>query len=267
MRDTVPAWPPSLREINDLPRADKRAIYQTLIPDWILSMFGITPHGPTIDGSEAIRIRCPSGSTSVEVSVYPSPEQVEPALYLHLGDTFNLQLIVLLVVAHDPSAPRFNVDIDEHGRSTQLGACGRNIPEEIRAMQAGLMPGQVRRGLRVFRATLPAFETFVAKMGHDLFLIEPMFYHNAIAFERYGFAYTRGLQDMRTIHSEFRPGGAFWAKLDGSTPFRQPDAWRSISGRSWAIQDGILGRPFTGVQMSKRVGEDAGVDTCPGAIW
>lgn len=260
-------WPSTIREINDLPPSQKRAIYRALIPDWVYARFGIDPHDDTLGGQPAIIFRCPPGSHSVEISVYHAPQALEPAIYLHMGDTFNGQLIVLMVMVGDPEAPRFNIDVDEQGRETQLGIRSRNIPEEIRAMQAGSAPGQVRRGLRLFRAAIPVFEQFVSRMGHELFLIEPLFYHNAITFERYGFAYARGLQRMRWIHREFQPGGILHARLDGSTPFRHPEAWRSISGRSWAIHDGILGEPFSDVLMYKRVGVHAGITTFPDPVW
>jgi len=260
-------WPGSIREINDLPREEKLAIYQTLIPDWVFSMFGIDPQDNTVRGTEVIHVRCPAGSTTVELSVYNVPESTEPVLYLHMGDTFTQQLIVLLVIVNNPTSPRFDIDADEQGRPNQLGTHHRNIPEELRAMDAGLAPGQVRRGLRVFRSAVPFFEQFVSRMGHELFFIEPLFYHNAITFERYGFSYSRGFQRMKTIHQEFLPGGSLHARLDGSTPFRQPDAWKTTSGRSWAIHDGILDEPLTNVQMYKRVGKRAGIETFPNARW
>jgi hypothetical protein len=267
MRPPPQPWPGSIRGINDLPPDQKNAIYQTLIPDWVFPMFRIDSAENTVRGTQVIHKRCPAGSSTVEISVYNVPESTEPVLYLHMGDTFNSQLTVLLVVINDPGAPRFNVDIDERGQSNQLGTRGRNISEETRAMEAGLAPGQVRRGLRIFRAAIPAFETFVTGMGHDLFLIEPLFYHNAIAFERYGFAYSRGFQKMKTIHQGFLSGGNLRARLDGSTPFRHPGAWQTVTGRSWSIHDGILGEPFSGIQMYKRIGVDAGVETFPGANW
>lgn len=262
-----PPWPGTIREINDLPRAQKTAIYQSLIPTWVYPLFGINPADNTVRGVEAIRFRCPSGSSAVEISVYNAPELAEPVLYLHMGDTFNSQLAVLLVIVNDPTSPRFDVDVDENGRSTQLGTQGRNIGEEIRALRAGLAPGQVRRGLRIFRSAVPVFDEFVRRMGHDLYLIEPLFYHNAITFERYGFAYSRGLQTMNTIHHDFLPGGRLHARLDSTTPFRSPDAWQTVTGRSWAIHDGLLDHPFTGIQMYKRVGKDAQVTTFPDARW
>jgi hypothetical protein len=260
-------WPTSIREINDLPWEEKTAIYRSLVPDWVYPMLDIDLGGSATQGADMVRVRCPAGSNSVEISVYQSPGADEPTLYLHMGDTFNGQLVVLLVVVNDPSSPRFNIDVDEQGRSTFLGTRGRNVSEEIRAMKAGLVPGQVRRGLRIFRPVLPVFEQFIRHVGHDLYFIEPLFYHNAIAFERYGFAYSRGLQKMKKIHREFLPGGSLYVRLDSSTPFRSPEAWETISGRSWAIQDGILGEPFDEIQMYKRVGRLAGVQTFPDAKW
>jgi hypothetical protein len=268
MPGPLPAvWPSSLREINDLPEPTKLAIYYTLLPDWPFERFGIDRETLTVDGKPVIDVRCPAGSRSLELTVKHSADAQDPLIYLHMVDTFNYQLMVLLLVVNDPDSPRFNVDMDENGRSTNLGSISRNVPEEIRAMEYGLAPGQVRAGLRVFRQGVPVFETFVHNMGKDLFLIEPLAYHNAIAFERYGFAYIRGRKDMEAIHAGFQPVGDLRAHLDGSTPFRQPDAWKTIRGRSWAIHDGILGHPFTGFQMYKRIGHSAEVNTFPGAVW
>jgi acetoin utilization protein AcuC len=134
-------------------------------------------------------------------------------------------------------------------------------------MQAGLAPGQIRAGLRRFKLVLPIFELFVSRMGHDLFLIEPFAYHNAITFERYGFGYIAGRHAMEAINRDFRPGGPLHARLDGSTPFRSYDAWRTVRLRSWAIHDGILGQPLTGLQMVKHLGVHANVHTFPDGDW
>jgi hypothetical protein len=97
--------------------------------------------------------------------------------------------------------------------------------------------------------------------------MEPLAYHNAILFERLGFNYVQGRRKMQWIHLGFQPDGLLYERLDGSTPFRQPDAWRTIRGRSWAIHDGILGEPWHGIKMYKRVGRHAGVDTFPGGEY
>jgi len=260
-------WPDSIRAINDLPRAQKRAIYRTLIPDWVFVRFDIDPVSLTVGGQPVIDFRCPASSHTVEITVRHQPDAIDPALFLHMADSVHNQLIVLMAIVNDPDAPRFGIDRDPSGAPTELGTAARNIPEEIRALHAGLAPGQVRRGLRVFRTGIPTFELFVKKMGHTMFFIEPLFYHDAITLERFGFAYSRGLRLMESIHTGFLPGGKLHARLTGETPFRAPEAWKTISGRSWAIHDGILDQPFTDVQMYKRVGERAHVETFPGAVW
>jgi len=71
---------------------------------------------------------------------------------------------------------------------------------------------------------------------------------------------------MQRWDAEFRPGGPLHTRLDGSTPFRQPNAWRTIRGRSWAIQDGILDERFTDMQMYKQVGRKAAFRPFPMAF-
>ncbi|NJL54789.1 hypothetical protein HC928_06040 [bacterium] len=261
-------WPNSLREINSLPEQDKLAIYKTLLPDWLSAEYGVNPATLRSPSSQfpVVRFRCPQGSRAAEITVKRDASDFDPLMYLHMADTFNNQILVLLVVLNDLDAPRYHTDIDEQGNPTHFGTTSRNIPAEVEAMRAGLAPGQVRKGLRAFRGTVPAFEAFVKHMGHDLFLIEPLAYHNAIVFERYGFSYLRGHREMLDIHQRFEQGD-LRQKLTPSNPFRQPDAWQTVRGRSWAIHDGILGHPFTGFQMYKRLGINAGIQTFPDARW
>ena len=56
-------------------------------------------------------------------------------------------------------------------------------------------------------------------------------------------------------------------QLDGATPFRRPIASQTVRGRSWAIHDGIMGEPWHGIKMYKRVGKYAGIDTFPGGAY
>jgi len=125
----------------------------------------------------------------------------------------------------------------------------------------------VRRGLRLLTQATEAFEGFITSLGHDIYFVEPLYYHNAIIFERYGFNYQSGRRLMEQVETGFSPGGSLRALLDGSTPFRKPEAAGSIRLRSWAIHDGILGEAFTDVTMYKRVGKSAGISTCPGCEW
>ncbi len=259
--------PDSIRAVNALPEAQKIAIYKTLLPDWLYIDYGIDPERLMVDGQKVVYIRCPSGSRAFEISVRRRAADTDPMLYLNMADTFNNQLMVLLTVSNNPDAPRFSIDTDLNGNDTQLGTLSRNIPAEIDAMRAGLAPGQVRAGLRRFRHLLPLLEQFIARLGQSLFLIEPLSYHNAIVFERYGFNYVRGYQEMQRIDHEFCPDGELLAHLTPDNPFRPLDAWESVRGRSWAIHDGILGHPYTGFQMYKRLGINAGIGTFSGLRW
>jgi hypothetical protein len=255
-------WPESLRGINGLEVPVKRATYLQLVPGSLLEQYGIDP-----DDQQLVIVNCPQDTRSVEMIIFHRPGARDPLLYLHMADTLNNQIALLLLVVNDPESPRYNVDVDEQGIPTRFGTLRRNIREEIRAMQAGLCPGQVRAGLRISRLAVPTFESFIARTGHDMVIIEPLTYNNAITYERYGFAYFQGRTRMEWIDHVLRPGGEYVDRFDGSTPFRAPDAWRSIRGRSWAIHDGILGEPLGDLRMYKRIGHHAGVNTFPDGIW
>lgn len=256
----------SISQINRLPEEQRQQVYRHLIPFEILLRFKVDPE-TLADSAGRDLYTCESGDSSVEVSVRHAWDAEDPVLYLQLADTPNNQIEVILFVVNDPHAERYNVDRLPDGTPTYFGTLARNIEEEIRAMEAGLAPGQVRQGLRATRQLIPILEQFVVALHHDAFYIQPLAYHNAIFFERLGFAYVMGLGRMEWIHREFALGGLLFERLDGSTPFRQPGAERTVRGRSWAIHDGIMGAPYSGVKMYKRVGIHAGVVTYPNARW
>jgi acetoin utilization protein AcuC len=191
----------------------------------------------------------------------------DPLLYMQLVDTTNNQIVILLFITSNPEAPRFSVDRDWGGEPTKFGTLSRNVEAEVAAMQAGLSPGQVRQGLRMARKMMPNFECFIARLGHELFLMEPLAYQSAILFESFGCAYSQGRRRMERIHQGFQPGGEYFVRLDGSTPFRRPGAEKTVRGRSWAIHDGILGEPYTDYHMYKHVGKQADVCTFPKYVW
>ena len=130
-------------------------------------------------------------------------------------------------------------------------------------MEAGLAPGQVRRGLRLFRQVLPLVESFASELGKEQISVEGLFYHHAILYERYGFGYLTGRDRMEEIHRGFQPGGELYRRLDGSTPFRMPEAAATARGRSWAIRDGILEEPWRIPRLYRIVGRTMAMPTFP----
>ncbi len=259
--------PYSIAGINRLPPEEKHEIYRRFIPRELLARFGIPADLTDEQGRSLVTFRCSEGATDVVVDLRHRFDAPDPLLYAHLTDTVNGQVHVLLYIVNDPESPRFDVDRMPDGTPTEFGTFRRNLAAEEAAMAAGLAPGQVRRGLRMLSHSIAAFEAFVASLGHDVYFVEPLAYHNAVVFERYGFAYQQGRRLMESIDAGFRPGGDLLARLDDSSPFRRRGMERSIRGRSWALHDGILGRPFTGVTMYKRVGQHAGINTFRDGEW
>ncbi len=144
-----------------------------------------------------------------------------------------------LILLNDPNSERFGIDYDKAGLPTLFGTLRRNLMEEERAKRSGLAPGQQRSGLGASHLVLENLESFLATLGHRAYFLEPLTYASAWVFERRGLAYVRGHKLMNDIHKEFQPGGMLYRALDGNNPFRQPDQWRSVRGRAWAIHDGI----------------------------
>jgi hypothetical protein len=257
-------YPSTIGGINQLDEAEKRAIYAHYIPRDLLQRFNLHD---LANNRELLKFRFASGTSDVEMRVYHQAGFQDPILYAHLTDTMNGQIHVLLYILNDPASPRFDVDKMPDGSPTRFGTLTRNLEAELAAMQAGLSPGQVRRGFRLARPASEAFEEFITSLGHDIFFVEPLFYHNALIFERYGFAYQMGKRQMDRIHLGFQEGGELRQRLEEGNPFRSSHAASSIRLRSWAIHDGILGEPFTNVTMYKRVGKLAGLNSAPGCKW
>lgn len=257
----------SLREINRLPAAEKTKIYAALVPDPVFDDYDIDRETRTgRNGEERISIAAPEGLGLVRIDARRSHLDRDSLFFVEIADTPYNQIELSFCFINDPDAPRFNVDVDAQGRENLFGTVRRNLSEELRAMQAGLFPHQVRRGLRMFVRFLGRFETFVERLGIDLIVAEPLSYDNAVRYEGYGFDYLAGKQLMLQIDREFAPGGELYRRLDGSTPFRMPGAEKTMHGRSWAIHDGILDVPWDGIRIYKRPGHAAGVNTFPGRI-
>lgn len=259
--------PSTISAINRLPDNEKHAIYAKIIPTKLLEKFKIPSNLVDNNGHDLFFLSCPSDSTSTEISLYHEHEYPDPVLYGHITDTINAQIHILFYVLNNPEAQRFDIDRLPDGTETHLGVKFRNIEAEVMAMEAGLSPGQIRQGPHLLREALITFENFILSLNHDLHFAEPLFYHNAIIFEKYGFSYQKGHRLMKRIQAGFGPGGDLRNLLDGSTPFRQPQAANSIRLRSWAIHDGIMGEPFRNVTMYKQVGKKSGLSTSLDCSW
>lgn len=260
------AQPYTIGGINLLPEEQKHKIYCDLIPRELIERFNLPRSFVDPTGRSLIQSKWAAGNPSMELALFHQADFPDPILYGHLTDTVNGQIHVLLYVLNDPNSVRFDVDRMPDGRPTQFGTTMRNLEAEKAALEAGLAPGQVRHGLRLLSPAIIAFENFVESLGHDMYFVEPLYYHNAVIFERYGFAYQQGRKLMESIQAGFSEGGDLVKRLDGSA-FRPALAQNSIRLRSWAIHDGLLGEPFTNLTMYKRVGKHAGVSTTANTRW
>jgi hypothetical protein len=254
----------SLLEINRLKRVEKERIYSRLLPKRLRDILALSD-GSLCNraGEHLVKIIAPHGLPLMRIEARARPDDKDVIFFLELSDTQYQQLELSFCIICDPSAPRFDVDVDEHGAINWFASHGRNIPEELRAMQAGLFPNQTRKGMQMFSQFFPLLEHFTDALGMAMIVAEPLSYDNAIRYEKYGFDYLRGKRLMREIDREFRPGGRYFLKMNGSSPFRMPGMERTVRGRSWAIQDGILDEPWDGVEIYRMIGVDAGINTFP----
>jgi len=240
----------TIHELNQLEKERKEQLYSLLIPDKVFDLLGIDRQTFTNrEGEKVVEIIASERTLFAVIEVREHPGDQDCVFLLEMEDTAFYKVDINFLIINDPHGPRFNTDIDETGRRTKFATVRRNIPEEIRAMQAGLAPGQVRPGLRLFKDFMSIAIDFIEAMGQDMVVAEPLAYNNAIIFESHGFGYIRGRRKMEEINEGFQPGGELFERLDGSTPFRQPGMEKTVRGRSWAIHDGILGEPWRGIEM------------------
>ena len=263
----------SIAKLNSLPKEERNRIYLTLVPRSIFEHFRINPktllneHGervvqgifPTDENLGCIEVKYRHGDKDCIFSCQVSLEAFMQSLHLDF------------VIINDPFSERYDIDVDEFGRDTLFGTRSRNIPEEIRAMQAGLAPGMVRKGLHLMREFVKCLEIFTGELNLKTITNRGLFYHSAILWEKYGFTYFKGLKLMERIDKEFRPGGLLFERLDGSTPFRRKGAEQTVRLRSWAIYDGLyadaLDEEWESPLMYKMVEKDFEVNTFPDQIY
>lgn len=258
----------SLYDINNLPQPDKECIYLNLIPEKLFTRYQLDPNSlQNKAGEKVIKFYCPQGMGFVSIEVKCRAEDEDPVFTLDLETTNLSQIELSFLSFNDPLSERFQVDRDAEGSKNFLGTGRRNIKEEERALASGLAPGQVRKGIGLLRDFFEIINKFLEAMDCELYLLEPLFYHNAITYERYGCGYLEGKTRMEKIHQGFGPGRELYERLDGSSPFRKRGFEKTVRGRSWAIHDGILLEPWKSPKMYKNIRQDLRVSTFPDPIF
>ncbi|MEW6553104.1 MAG: hypothetical protein AB1384_02320 [Actinomycetota bacterium] len=258
----------NIHAINQLDPDLKARIYSLLVPDKVFDICKID-RASWINplGERTFKVVAPRQAGFAIIEVRKRPTDHDCVFFLEIADTPFFKVEITFLIINDPHSPRFNTDIDDAGRRTKFGTARRNIPEEVRAMRAGMAPGQVRSGLHLLRDFMPLVLGFLSDMGQDMLVAEPLAYHDAIIFEKHGFNYVRGKKKMERINRGFQPGGELFARLDGSTPFRQPGAEKTVRGRSWAIHDGILGESWRDIEMYRPLESPPSISTFPGWVY
>ena len=232
---------PFIRRINNLYRPEKEGFYRILIPPSLYRHYHIDPITLCDErGQKVARFFGPQGDRTCLAEI-KLKEGDDPLYSLQLSDSSDLTQIELdFVIVNDPASPKFSTHVDEEGRDTLFGWASRNLVEENKAVEAGLFPGQTRKGLGLTRELLQVLDFFCRILDIKAIRLEALFYHNAITYERHGFSYFSGYGMMKRIHELFKPGGKLLGLLDQSSPFRKPEFANTVRGRSWAIHDGIL---------------------------
>ena len=227
--------------ISRLSRSEKEGLYRILIPPSLYHRFGIDPLSLCNEkGDQVVRFFSPPGDRTCLVEIKLSGQE-DPIYSIQLTDTNDFtQIDWDFLIVNDPASPKFNTHVDQEGTDTLFGWASRNLAEEERALEAGLFPGQIGKGLGLTRDVINVLDFFCRIFDIKSIRLEALFYHNAITYERFGFSYFDGFKQMKRIHDLFQPGGKLFEKLDASTPFRKPEFSRTVRGRSWAIHDGIL---------------------------
>jgi hypothetical protein len=261
----------SILGLNGLPFGVRDRLYLRLIPDALLARLG-RDRGWLLDaGGGLVRVSAGEDKPWARIELRVRELDRDPVLLVDVSTSAFGVPELSLVQVNDPDAPRYGIDRDPDGQDTLLGTASRNLGEEARALADGLAPGQVRRGLRMLGRVLECMDAFCRLLDGDFYLVEPLFYHSALLYERHGCDYFIGRDRMEEIHAGFEPGGELRARLDDSTLFRRRGFEATIRGRSWAIHDGILGAPFSGgqagVKMYRVPGRHAGVATFAGGAY
>ncbi len=257
-----------LREVMDWDVQRQSLLFRILLPVNQLVQFGVDPITLTdVQGRPVARTIFDPQARSLRIEVYHSGDATDALMEIELSDTQFNQIEAIWLTMQDPLTPRFATDVMPDGEPTLRGGARRNMAAEAAALAHGLAPGQIYRGLGEFGRAVERMETFMLCLNQSTYIVQPLYYHTAVLFERAGFSYLLGQARMEAIEAGFAPGGHLRTRLDGSSPFRQPKLADTVRGRAWAIHDGILGEHRDRVRMVKRLGGHAQINTCPGVAW
>jgi hypothetical protein len=263
----------SITKLNRLAKEERNQIYLELVPPSIFKRYQIDPKTLTNQyGERIVRGKFPPDENFAYLEVKLRAGDRDSIFSCQISlETFMQSLHLDFLIINDPFSERFDVDVDEEGRDTLFGTRSRNIPEELKSMEAGLAPGMVRKGAGLMREFVNCLDLFMASIDLKTITNRCLYYHNALLWERYGFTYFKGRKMMERIHEEFQPGGELYNRLDGSTPFRRKGMEKTVRGRSWAIYDGIyvdaFGEEWESPLMYKESGKDSKVNTFPDQIF
>jgi len=265
-----------IQRISRLARAEKEGIFRVLIPPSVYNNFGIDPLSLCdANSKKVVRVFSPQGDRTCLVEI-KLEGQVDPLYSIQLTDTSDFtQIDWDFLVVNDPASQRFNTNVDSEGSDTLFGWASRNVAEEEKAVEAGLFPGQVTKGLGLTGEAIDVLEFFCRIFDIKSIRLEALFYHNAITYERHGFSYFDGYAQMKKIHDLFQSGGKLFNKMDNSTLFRKPEFAHTVRGRSWAIHDGILTEidddlledGWESPIMYRMVGKPRGMVTFPDPVY
>jgi hypothetical protein len=125
----------TIRSINALPAAEKRAAYTQLIPVELLERFKLAPELVSPSGEDLLHLGGREDGTDTEMALFHQPGFRDPILFGHITDTITGHVHVLLYILNDPYSPRFDVDQTTNGSPTQFGTSQRNLEAEEAAMR------------------------------------------------------------------------------------------------------------------------------------
>ena len=127
----------SLAAINRLDRPHKEAIYARLLPQRLLDLLQLdTATLRSHSNDQLVQVIAPEGLSFVRIEARARPEDADVIFFAELADTQFHQMELAFCIICDPAAPRFAVDVTEAGAVNYFSSQGRNLQEELRAMQA-----------------------------------------------------------------------------------------------------------------------------------